>query len=387
MRIIRGRLFWIGGGVLILTLAAVWGLIAVKQSLSSRPPLKTVSLQRGEMVLSVPATGVVEPAFSVEIKSKASGEILHVRAEEGNRVEKGDVLVEIDPRIEEIGVRRAKADLLVAEAGVKRAEILLEKAQLIRSRKDQLYQKGFLSDQEKEDAHQEEGLRGADLALAHAQLLKAQEAISEAKERLQQTQVISPIAGVLLSLLVQRGQIISSGTSSFSQGTPLAVVGDISLLQIRAEVDETDVRMVAPGQEARVNLDAFPGQIFHARVVRVAPQARIKNDLAVVDLHLTIKETPEATSLRPGLSANIEILINRLSDVLLLPREGVHQEGGKWGISVIQGEKVSFHEVTVGATDGVKMEIVTDLPEGTRVALEGTGADRPMGRGERREIP
>lgn len=388
MRALKRGKIWIGGGVLILTIAAVWRLTVVKQSRSSLPLLKTVSLQRGDLVLSVPATGVVEPVFSVEIKSKASGEIREVQVEEGDRVEKGELLVEINPRIEEIGVRRAKADLLVAEAEVKKAEILLEKARLARLRKDQLHEKGFLADQEKEEAHQEEGLRKADLTLARAHSLRAQEALFEAEERLLQTRVISPMSGVVLSLYVERGQIISSGTSSFSQGTLLAVVGDLSRLQIRAEVDETDARMVASGQEARASLDAFPGQPFRARVIRVAPGARTKNDLAVVGLLLALEEVPEGIHLRPGLSANLEIIARRLSGVLLLSQEAVHQEGGRWGVSVVQRETVSFHEVGIGASDGERMEILTDLPEGTRVVLGGEPmASPPMKEKPRRERP
>jgi len=353
---------------LILTITAVWGLTAVKPSGSSLPPLRTVPLTRGELVLTVPATGMVTPAYSVEIKSKASGEILKIDAMEGERVEKGDVLIEIDPKIEEIAVRRARADLLAAEAGVKKGEILLQRARLARSRSDRLHENGLLADREQEEAQQEEGLREADLALAQAQLLRARESLFEAEERLRQTRVISPLSGVLLSLYVERGQIISSGTSSFSQGTLLAVVGDLSHLQIDAETDETDAAAVAPGQEATVRLDAFPDRIFRARVARISPAARIRNDLAVVPLLLDMEESPEG--IRPGLTVNAEIVTQRRSEVLLLPREGVRKEGEQWMVSVLEGETVSSIEIEVGATDGERIEILTDLPEGTKVVMK-----------------
>ena len=384
MRIIKAGSVWIGGGVLVLIIVAVWWLTAVKDLGSSPTALRTVPLERGDLVLTVPATGVVAAAFSVEIKSKASGEIMKIHAEEGDRVEKGEVLIEIDPRIEEIALRRARADLSAAEAGVKKAEILLKKARLTRTRNDQLQQEGLLSDQEWEEAHHLEGLQEADLAIARAQLLRARESLLEAEERLRQTRVISPLSGVLLSLYVERGQIISSGTSSFSQGTLLAVVGDLSRLRIEAEVDETDARLVVPGQEARITLDAFPGQSFRASVKRIAPGARIKNDLAVVGILLDLYDSQDGINvgelLRPGLTTNAEIVTQQRSGVLLLPREAVRREGKKWGVSLLQGERVSFQEVKVGATDGEKIEILTDLPEGSKIALE-----EPVRR-ERREM-
>ncbi|MFQ5779552.1 MAG: efflux RND transporter periplasmic adaptor subunit [Nitrospiria bacterium] len=372
---------WIGGSVFILAVIAVWGLTAVRQSNSSPPVFRTVPIEKGDLVLSIPATGLVEPRFSVEIKSKASGEVRKVMAEEGDRIEKGVVLVEIDPQIEEIALRRAKADLMSAEARVKKAKILLERARLARSRKGRLHSKGFLSDEEKEEVHQEEGLREADLVMAQAELLRTREALSEAEERLKQTQVVSPLSGVVLSLFIQQGQIISSGTSSFSQGTLLGVVGDLTHLQIRAEVDETDARRVAVGQEAHVRFDAFPGRDYRARISRVAPLARIKNDLSVIDILLSLEEINDSADgvppLRPGLSADVEVITRRLSGVFLLPREGIHREEGQWGVSVVQGKEVSFHPVKIGPTDGERVEIETDLPEGTEVAIQGgSGGDR-----------
>ena len=362
---IEGKSLFLGGGILLLVALAVWGLTGVRPSGSSSPPLQTVSLTRGELVLTAPATGVVAPAFSVEIKSKASGEILNLHAVEGERVEKGDILIEIDPKIEESAVRRARADLLAAAAGVKKGEILLERARLARSRSERLHAEGFLADREQEEARQEEGLREADLAMTQAQRLRAKETLFEAEERLRQTRVVAPLSGVLLSLYAERGQIISAGTGSLAQGTLLAILGDLSHLQIDAEADETDAGRIAPGQEATVRLDAFPDRIFRARVARISPAARIKNDLAVVRLLLDLAEPPEG--IRPGLTANAEIVTERRAGVLLLPQEGVWKEGEHWRVSVVEGETVSAKDVEIGSTDGQKIEILTALPEGTKV--------------------
>ena len=383
----------IGLGVAVFTLviAAIFGSAFVKQSNSSSSSLQTVSLEKGDLVLSVPATGVTEALFSVEVKSKASGEIRKILAEEGDVIHKGHVLVEIDPRIEEIGVRRSEADLMASQARLKKAEILLKKARLAKSRKKKLHLKGFISNEEHEESLQDVALQEADLMLAKAELIRAEESLSEAIERLKETEVISPLSGIVLSLNVQRGQLISSGTSSFSQGTSLAVIGDLSQLQIRAEVDETDARKIAVGQEALIRFDAFPDQSYPSKVIRIAPLARMKNDLAVVEVILSLQKrkssSGELMTLRPGLSADVEIITHRHTDIPLLAREVVYKKEGKWGVSLVQGETVSFHEVTIGVSDGDQIEIKSDLPMGTKIAMRQERSAGSASRGRPRGRP
>lgn len=357
----------------MLVVAALGRFMTVTRHDSSPRPIRTVRLEKGDLLLSVPATGIIEPRDAVEIKSKASGEIAKILAEEGSRVNKGDVIIEIDPSIEKIGVRRAEADLMAAMASVQKAEILLEKSKLAWSRKEKLHSKGLISEEEAEGTRQDVALREADLSLAKAQRLREEVALSEAGTRLTETRVRAPLSGMVLSLDVRQGQIISSGISSFSQGTALAVIGDLSQLRIRAEVDEIDARKVAVGQAALVHFDAFPEQTFKAHVIRVAPLAKIKNDLAVVDLLLSldgpVDSADDPSPLRPGLSADVEIVTQQLEGVPLLSREAVHRKGGRWGVSVLRDKAVFFHEVGIGESDGERIEIKTDLPIGTEVAL------------------
>lgn len=378
----KTRLKWLGGTTgTLFVIAAVGWLAIVTRSDSSERLLKTVTLEKGDLVLSIPATGVIAPLYYVEIKSKASGEIEKILVEEGEAVEKGEVIIKINPRIEEIGVRRAEADLMAAVASVKKGEILLKKARLARLRKENLYNTGLISDEEHEGSRDDAALREADLSLSQAERIRAKEALSEAKERLTETRVSAPLSGVILSLDVQRGQIISSGTSSFSQGTPLAVIGDLSELRIKAEVDETDARKVAVDQDALITFDAFPDLSYRGRVIRISPLAKMKNDLAVVDLLLSLDErvdpTGDVPALRPGLSADVEVITQRLNGVLLLSRDAVHRKEGKWGVSVVHGDQVSFHEVKIGLSDGERIEIKSDLPVGAEVVLNwaaSTGA-------------
>ncbi|NKE73539.1 hypothetical protein [Candidatus Manganitrophus noduliformans] len=109
-----------------------------------------------------------------------------------------------------------------------------------------------------------------------------------------------------------------------------------------------------------MRLDVFPDRILRAQVAQIAPAARIRNDLAGGSPLSRSGRIPEGT--RPGLTTNAEIITQRRSDILLLPQEGVRKEGERWGLSIRQGETVSFREVAVGATDGKMVEI----PRGDR---------------------
>ena len=383
----KTRSIWLGAALVSVFVAVAVGFVVMKRSDSSQGRPETVRIEKGDLILSIPATGVIEPRFSVEIKSKASGEISKILAEEGDAVEKGEVIIEIDPKIEKSGVRRAAADVMVAAAAVKKGEIFLEKARMAKTRQEKLHEKGLISDVEIEDGAHEAALREADLSLAQAEYLRAQEVLSEAEERLRETRVVSPLSGVILTLDVERGQLISSGMSSFSHGTPLAVVGDLSEVRIRAEVDETDAREAAVHQEALMPFDASPEKSYRGRVIRVAPLARTKNDLAVITLFLSIEGLVDpaddalSPQLRPGLSADVEVITQRLSGIHLLAREALHQQEGKWGVSVLAGEAVSFHEVVTGASDGERIEIKTDLPVGTQVVMGGRDASKAPSRG------
>lgn len=383
----KTRSIWLGAALVSVFVAVAVGFVVMKRSDSSQGRPETVRIEKGDLILSIPATGVIEPRFSVEIKSKASGEISKILAEEGDAVEKGEVIIEIDPKIEKSGVRRAAADVMVAAAAVKKGEIFLEKARMAKTRQEKLHEKGLISDVEIEDGAHEAALREADLSLAQAEYLRAQEFLSEAEERLRETRVVSPLSGVILTLDVERGQLISSGMSSFSHGTPLAVVGDLSELRIRAEVDETDARKAAVNQEVLIHFDASPEKSYRGRVIRVAPLARTKNDLAVITLFLSIEGLVDpaddalSPQLRPGLSADVEVITQRLSGIHLLAREALHQQEGKWGVSVLAGEAVSFHEVVTGASDGERIEIKTDLPVGTQVVMGGRETSKGPSRG------
>ncbi len=298
------RRWWIAG-LFALGLAGLWGW---RRGEAEQPPeqgaRETAVLARGDLEVVVRASGTLEPFFKVEVKSKASGEVRSFALQPGDRVERGQLLVELDPEAERRNVRRARSEvasneaaLAAAKAELKRreaeaalrvreaqaqrdgAEAELRAARAARKRAEDLFKRGLLSPEALEKARVAEAGAASRLAAARAAfdrakleplaieiqrqevalrsiaLERSRLALEEAQQRLAETRIAAPISGILLDKAVERGQIIASGLSGFNGGTTLCTIADTSVTLVVANVDEADVGAVRVGQAVRVSCD------------------------------------------------------------------------------------------------------------------------------------
>lgn len=253
-----------------------------------------------DIVVSVQAAGTVRPDTTVEVKSKASGEVLQLLAETGQVVQQGALLVKIDPRIPRNTLAQAQADLLVARA-------TLQNAKAQKERSDQLYQSQAITQQEHDTAV-------LDYATAQASVTKAQIAVENAQIALADANVRAPITGTIIEKDVERGQLIVSATGNVSGGTVLLKMADLSLVQVQTLVDETDIGKIQPGQRATVTVDAYPNQPFEGTVIKIEPKADTVQNVTMfpVQVHIANRQG----LLRPGMSAEVEIHIGQADSVL-----------------------------------------------------------------------
>lgn len=263
--------------------------------------------ERRDIVVSAEATGVIEPIQIVEIKSKASGEVIKMAVETGQVVEKGDLLVQVDTRDLKNAVEQAQADLEVAEAS-----LTVSTAQ--KERSDRLLAAGMISDQQHEDTL-------LDYATSRAQLVKAKTSLELAKERLYDATVRAPSGGTILQKNVEEGNIISSATSQISEGTLLLTMADLSSVQVRTLVDETDIGRIEPGLRATITVEAFRDHDFTGTVLKVEPLAVVEQNVTMFPVLAQIPN--EEGLLKPGMNADVEIHIDRRPDVLAVPLEAV----------------------------------------------------------------
>ena len=269
------------------------------------PQVEKVS--RGRLRVEVSTTGVIEPINKVEIKSKASGLIIEMAIEESDYVKKGDLIARLDPRDTKNAYDQSLAELKVAEATVKQRQSDFE-------RKKELYERGLIPQVELDQAR---------LALveAEAQLVKARVTVDTNDIRLKDTVVRSPIDGVILTKDVEEGQIISSGISSVTGGTLIATVADMRQVFVKADVDEVDIGKIKPGMKAFVVADAYPNEQFVGKVIRIAAQAKVEQN--VTSFEVTIQVDNPDRKLKAGMNVSVEILVADKQDALLVPNEAI----------------------------------------------------------------
>jgi HlyD family secretion protein len=273
-------------------------------------PYQAVPVDRRDIVVSAQASGAIQPDTTVEVKSKASGEILQLNAETGQIVKRGAPLVRIDPRNARNAMAQAQADLDVAKAK-------LTNSTSQKRRADELYQSQSITEQEHDSAL-------LDYADARAQVVNNQVAVDNARIQLEDTDVRAPITGTVIEKDVERGQVIASATSNVSGGTTLMKMADLNQVQVRTLVDETDIGKVQAGQRATVTVDAYPNRPFSGTVIKIEPQAETNQNVTMFPVLVRIAN--EEGLLRPGMNSEVEIHVGRRDSVLAIPNAALRTQ-------------------------------------------------------------
>lgn len=271
------------------------------------PDAGTAEVSRRSLEVVVEAAGLVEPVRVIEVKSRASGEVRSVLVETGMFVRRGTLLSEIDPRDVENAYQQAVADL---ESATVRWDI----ADAQRQRMVALKDSDVITVQELESAVQS-------AASARAELVRARTNLQLARERRGDVTIRAPDDGTIIERTVEPGQIIASAISNVSGGTTLFRMADLSSMQVRANVDETDIAQVKPGQDVRVTVDAWPGRAFAGRVLKVEPLAVVEQNVTTFPVLVTLAN-PDGL-LKPGMNAEITIEVDRREDALAVPNGAV----------------------------------------------------------------
>jgi HlyD family secretion protein len=266
-------------------------------------PYQALPVEHRDIVVSAQASGTIQPDTTVEVKSKASGEVLQINAETGQVVKRGASLVRIDPRNARNALAQAQADLDVA-----RARLTNSTSQ--KRRADELFQTRSITEQE----HEQALLEYAD---SKAAVVRAQVAVDNAKIQLEDTDVRAPITGTIIEKTTERGQVIASATSNVSGGTTLMKMADLGLVQVRTLVDETDIGKIQPEMRATVTVDAYPNRPFRGSVLKVEPQALTEQNVTMFPVLIRIDN--QEGLLRPGMNAEVEVHVGRRDSVLAVP--------------------------------------------------------------------
>jgi HlyD family secretion protein len=301
------RLWWIGA--LVVLIACGWWWLRARQSDSAASDLflRTAVARRGDLVVSISASGTIEPIEQVDVKSKASGEIIELPIQEGDQVVKGNLIVRLDREIAQNDYDQAQADYAVAEVTVRQRDRELKRLQALFDRK----------------LSSESELDNARLAYdqANALMVRAKSVLSTSRQRLDETEIHAPIDGVILSRPVEVGQIISSGTTTVTGGTLLCTVANMDRVYVVASVDETDIGKVDTGMAAVVTPDAFPDHRLEGRVLRIAPLSKVVQNVTMFDV--TVLVDNRGNLLKAGMNATVEVITAEADNAILIPLRAV----------------------------------------------------------------
>ena len=334
----------------------------------NRIKFKEVIVERGTFQIIVMANGVVKSIDRIEIKSKASGEIVELPVEEGDFISQGDLIARLDQKDERAEVAQAQADFDIATAELKQAQSTFV-------RRNQLFQDNLISEEE-------QGQIELDLAVAKGKVIQASTTLERGQERLSEAVVRAPIDGTILQKYVEEGQIIASGVSNVSGGTPIVDIADMSSVYIETGIDEIDIGKVQIGQFATVIAEAYPELEFNGEIVRIAPEAKVEQNVTLFDLVVEVMNNDG--KLRSGMNTSVEIEIVKKENVLLAPvitiqipgvrdLEG-HQkrEANVRTVLLKQEDKFIPQTVEIGSSNFKQVIILAGIEEGSILGIPMT---------------
>lgn len=349
-------------------------------------------VERGDLTSVVTANGRIVPKTDVKISAYVPAKITKLPVEEGDVVKRGQLLVQLDDTEYRAAVNRSKAELTSARAS-------MEQAQLVFNRQKELFGKKLSSEEQYDMARTE-------LDLARARRQQAAASLDQTRYNLSKTTMASPMDGIVTSLNAEVGEIVMIGTMN-NPGTVIMTVSDMSEIETEVEVDETDIAQVKLGQETEISIDAYPDTTFRGRVTEIGHAARISGlgtQDQVTNFLVKVMLLDEVITIRPGMSASVDITTDSRTDVLSVPiqavvmreeesdtltEEGEEKEGavastdsgsvkgekkGKKkekeeveGIFLVVDGRAKFVRVATGIADQQNIEIVSGIDEDDQV--------------------
>ena len=343
---------------------------------------KKDNVSEKKLEVSIEASGIIEAISSVEIKSKASGEILYLGAEVGDTVEKGSMLGQIDQRTPKNILDQSASDLEASKVRLDNAKSQFERG-------SELHSKGSISDKDYEDIQE-------NLAQANSTVVRTEVSYENAKIALDDTVVRSPVAGTIISRPVEVGQVISSPTMAVGGGTILMTLADLSKVRVRALVDEIDVGKVSIGQVVSIKVAAYRDKEFFGTVAKIEPLAKVEQNVTTFPVLIDIDNDENLLLLGMNTDVVIEILnkdvsmtapsmslrtrkdIYSAATILNIPKETVDAfllekvKGENFNKFIVikeskKGPQLSW--VEIGVSDLSNVEIISGLSQGDTVFI------------------
>jgi len=316
-------LLGVGGAVLLVLLVVVSASAKREKGIEVR----FEQVGRRDLVAAVTASGKIQPKKKVDVSADITGRVTRIAVREGDYVQKGQFLLQIDPTIYQANLQRAQAAMSSAEAGAVQARANRDQAQRALQRTKELREQNpnLISPEQLEQAQTAFEIADANFTASQHFVEQSRAALQEARDQLAKTHLVAPMAGRITRLAVEEGEVAVPGTFSRETGL-LLTISDLSVIQVEVQVDETDVVRLHLADSVEVTIDAFPDTAFVGRVTKISDSAILtaassiagQSDRAVdYEVEITLANPP--SEVRPDLSATARIVTDTRKQALAIP--------------------------------------------------------------------
>lgn len=313
---------------------------------------QTEVVKRHDIVSIVEATGTIKAQIGAEVKvgTRISGKVQKLYANIGDQVNKGQIIAEIEH--EDLSTKVSEAII-----NLKKAEANLELSKKNYERMKNLYTQDLI-------ARNQVDIAERDFKVAQADLNEIRETIRYQQTQLSYATIVAPISGIIASVTTQEGETVSA--SSMNVPTFVTIV-DLERLEINAYVDETDIGRIKKGLDVKFTVDSFPDTEFNGKVYAIYPKGTIQDNVVYYITVISIENTEG--KLKPDMTTNVTILLNKRENVVAVPNRAIKRQHGKKMVYLLENGKSIGRTIETGSRDSYYTEVIKGISENDRVII------------------
>ncbi|MBJ9162716.1 efflux RND transporter periplasmic adaptor subunit [Citrobacter farmeri] len=370
---------WLSIGCSLALVVAVAGTWVSMASTPTQESLPLETIGTGDIEKVVLVTGVLKPAVQVNVGAQVNGQLRKLYVRQGEKVQKGQLLAEIDPTLQESDLNNTRAQLASAKAQKLSAQATLLRYRQELNRQSMMLREGSGVRSEYEQARAQYDAQVQQIDVSDAQIVQAEMAVKTAQANLSYTRIVAPIDGEVLGIVTREGQTIVS-----SQTAPtILVLADLDTMQVQTRISEADVQKIRPGQPLRFYVIANPDKRYTSTMgfVQPAPQEALEapgdggmggNQQAMAVYYTGTFEVPNAgRELKTSMTAQVFIQIAEAKNVLRVPVAALGQalDTERYTITTVEDGKTRTRTIRIGINDRQYAEVLEGLQAGDRVVL------------------
>lgn len=386
--------------IAVIALIVLFAWIRSAFFATTQPTYMTSKVKRGDIEVSVLANGTIKPHRLVAVGARATGRIISLKVKPGSIVKEGDLLAEIDPTTQTNDLKSKEAALANYRGKLAEQEAQLVLAKQNMTRQQTMISSHAVSKADFDDADAQVKIRAAQIDQLKAQIVQAEVDVETAKVNLGYTRVTAPSDGTVLATVVQEGQNVNAVQSA----PTIVILGDLSVMTVRAEISEADVINVKPDQELYFNVLGNRARRYESHLEKIEPAPEsIRNDISFNSSSTASSSSSTSSAiyyngtfnvpnddgvLRTYMTAEVHIILGRAKNVLLIPSDALGNVSGKKAVVNIldKNGKLEDRTIETGLNNKVMVEVVSGLNEGDTVVTGASNGVAPAASNGRHRV-